>query len=227
MSNVILLVIAVAAIVWLVSKTKRSGNAVEPQSSEAAEIARARAIGDELEREHNRRSKAAVEGNKAATAKAEKARQWVSEAKLNYVIPELLDTVQLWPYWIKLPDDKKWTPPEGVTNIEGLQNRKKPWASWRWNDRLWRVEAEWRPSSLPDDFETENGTYRISVDGELVLDMTLSSDGLRVMWLDALTVGAWVSEIVRFAGERKLDSQALSSASFAKSYQERADRINL
>lgn len=228
MPNLILLFAAAIIAGWLVRNWfKSAARQNELTTPEQQEIDNAKAIGEELEREYQRRSKAAVEGNEAALAKAEKARRWIDDAKLNLVIPELLDTVKLWPYWIKLPGDRKWTPPDGVTKIEGLQDRKAPWASWQWNGHHWRIEAEWHPSSLPDDFETENGTYRVLVDQEPVLDMTLSSDGLRTMWIDALTVGPWVSELVRFAGDRKLESQALSSASFAKSYQQRADRIHL
>ena len=165
--------------------------------------------------------------NKASVEKAYKAQRWIEEARLNIIVPELLDTAQLWPYWIKLPDDKRWSPPVGLSEIEGKQDRKKPWAAWRFDGRHWKIEAEWGPTSTPDSDRPDSGKYRISVDSVLVCDMTLSADDLRTMWVDALTVGPWVSELIRFAGERKLESQALSSASFHRHHKERAENITL
>jgi hypothetical protein len=46
------------------------------------------------------------------------------------------------------------------------------------------------------------------------------------MWIDALTVGPWVSELLAFAGARRSDAQALLSAKSARQYQDRADKIH-
>ena len=120
---------------------------------------------------------------------------------------------------------KKWAAPEGVTKIEGLDDPKSPWAAWRWNDQHWRGEAEWRPSILPDEIEGDIGRCKVFVDQELVLDMTISKDRT-VMWIDALTVGPWVSHLLEFAGVQKSDAQARSSARSARQHQDRADKIH-
>ncbi|MEA3059009.1 MAG: hypothetical protein QOE50_421 [Sphingomonadales bacterium] len=218
------LVAATALFTFLVMRWQRSPlRLLRPQTGEEKEAGRAKAIGEQLDDARDRLSDAASEGNKVALAKAVKAALWVTEARLNFAVPELLEIMQLWPDLAKLPE---WEPPEGVTNVEGLDDAKSPWAAWRWNDIDWRVEAEWRPSILPDEAGIEIGACKVLVDRELVLDMTISSKDLHVMWIDALRVGPWVSELLAFTGARRSDAQALSSEKSARQYQDRADKIH-
>jgi hypothetical protein len=194
-------------------------------TGEQKEAGRAKAIGEHLDDERDRVSDAAVESNKVALAKAVKAALWVTEARLNFAVPELLEIAQLWPGLAKLPD-KKWEPPKDVTNIEGRDDPKSPWAAWRWKESDWRLEAEWRPSILPDEPGVDIGTCKVFVDQELMLDMTISSKDLHVMWIDALRVGPWVSDLLEFTGARRSDAEAVSSARSARQYQDRADKIH-
>jgi len=131
---------------WLRSPTRFS----RPQTGEEQEAGRAKAIGEQLDDERERVSEASIESNRVALAKAVKAALWVTEARLNFAVPELLEIAQLWPSLAKVPG---WQPPRGVTNIEGRDDPKSPWASWRWDDIDWRIEAEWRPSILPEEPE--------------------------------------------------------------------------
>ena len=64
------------------------------------------------------------------------------------------------------------------------------------------------------------------VDDDVVLDMTVSRKDLQVMWIDALTVGPWVSELLAFAGVQASDAKARSSARAARENQDRADKIH-
>ncbi|MEA3079875.1 MAG: hypothetical protein QOF05_1283 [Sphingomonadales bacterium] len=218
------LVAATALITFLIMRWQRSPKRLSrPQTGEEKEAGRAKAIGEQLDDARDRLSDAASEGNKVALAKAVKAALWVTEARLNFAVPELLEIMQLWPDLAKLPE---WEPPQGVTNVDGLDDAKSPWAAWRWNEIDWRVEAEWRPSILPDEAGIEIGTCKVLVDGQLVLDMTISSKDLHVMWIDALRVGPWVSELLAFTGARRSDAQALSSEKSARQYQDRADKIH-
>ncbi len=113
-----------------------------------------------------------------------------------------------------------------MTEIEGLDDPKSPWASWSFNGHHWHIEAQWRPSILPEEIEDDIGTCKVLVDRQLVLDMTISSKDPQVMWIDALTVGPWVSDLLSFAGARTSDAQARSSARSARENQERADNIH-
>ena len=113
-----------------------------------------------------------------------------------------------------------------MTNIEGRDDAKSPCAAWRWNDVDWRIEAEWRPSILPDEPGIEIGACKVFVNHELVLDMTISSKDLHVMWIDALRVGSWVSDLLEFTGARRTDAEARSSKKSARQYQDRADKIH-
>jgi len=116
--------------------------------------------------------------------------------------------------------------PNGVTNIEGLDNAAAPWASWSFDGHHWRIEGEWQPSALPEEIEGNVGTFKVLVDRLLVLDMTISAADPHVLWVDALTVGPWVSELLAFAGARTSDAKARSSARSARKNQKRADNIH-
>lgn len=220
-----LLLIAITALAtWLIMRSVRSpAPDSKPLTGEEKEIGRAKEIGTRLDGARNRTDQASFEGNKLALAKAVKAALWVTEARLNFAVPELLEIAQLWPDWAK---GKEWSAPKGVTQIEGRDDPKSPSAAWRWNKHHWRLEAAWRPSVLAEEPQDENGRFKVFLDQKLVLDMTISSKDLHVMWIDALTVGPWVSDLLEFAGARRSDAQAISSAKFARQYQDRADKIH-
>ena len=140
--------------------------------------------------------------------------------------PRLLKLAQRWLDQSKTRG-KQWKPPEGVTQIEGQDEINSPWAAWVFNGHHWRIEGQWRPSILPEEIEEDIGTCKVFVDHEVVLDMTVSSKDLEVMWIDALTVGPWVSNLLAFAGVQSSDAKARSSARSAKTNQEQADEIPL
>ncbi|MBA3834745.1 MAG: hypothetical protein H0X53_02650 [Sphingomonas sp.] len=79
---------------------------------------------------------------------------------------------------------------------------------------------------MPEELEEEISTCRVLLDQEVVLDMTISSKDRQVMWIDALTVGPWVSDLLTFAGAQKYDAQTLSSDKSARQNQKRADNIH-
>ncbi|MEO6224510.1 MAG: hypothetical protein ABIO80_01465 [Sphingomicrobium sp.] len=197
----------------------------KPLSHEEREIGRAKDIGTQLDGARDRASLVEIERNKIALAKAVKAALWVTESRLNVAVPQLLKMAQLWGGKSKVPG-KQWKPPEGVTDIEGLDDPTAPWASWSFNGHHWRIEAQWRPSALPEELEDDIGTCKVLVDRDLMLDMTISSKDPEVLWIDALTVGPWVSDLLAFAGARTSDAKARSSARSAKVNQERADKIH-
>ena len=194
-------------------------------TGEEQEAGRAKDIGSQLDSARDRANLAEVERNKLALAKAVKAALWVTEARLNFAVPELLKIAQRWRDKSKRRG-KKWTAPDGVTDIEGSDEPNSPWAAWSARDRHWRLEGQWRPSILPEEIEEDIGTCKVFVDHQLVLDMTISSKDLTVMWIDALTVGPWVSELLAFAGEQTSDAQAISSEQSARKHQDRADNIH-
>lgn len=226
MTQSVILVVVTALATWFIMQWLRSRpRPADPLTAEEKEIGRARDIGSQLDGARDRASLAEVERNKLALAKAVKAALWVTEARLNLAVPELLQKAQRWAGQSEVRG-KTWTAPEGVTQIEGSDDPKSPWASWFWNERQWRIEAQWRPSILPEEIEEDIGTCKVFVDRELVLDMTISSKDHTVMWIDALTVGPWVSELLAFAGEQESDAQARSSARSARKHQDRADKIH-
>lgn len=224
MMTTVLIVVVTAIATGLIMHWLRSPPPfIRALTGEEKEAGKAKAIGEQLDVERDRVSEVATEGNRVALAKAVKAALWVTEARLNFAVPELLEIAQLWP-GLAVEQGGKWKAPEGVTDIEGRDDPESPWAAWRWNDQHWRLEAEWRPSIVPDE-PGAIGRCRVLVDQEPVLDMTISGTDLHVMWIDGLRVGPWVSDLLAFTGARRADAQALSSAKSARRYQDRADKI--
>lgn len=226
MTQSVLLVVVTALLTWLVMRWVRSpSNLPASLSPEEREAGRAKDVGTQIDGARDRASLVEVERNKLALAKAVKAALWVTEARLNVAVPELLKLAQLWVGKSKR-GDKKWEAPNGVTQIEGHDDASSPWAAWVFDEHHWRIEGEWRPSILPEEIEEDIGTCKVLVDHEVVLDMTISSKDQRVMWIDALTVGPWVSDLLAFAGVQTSDAQARSSERSARKNQDRADNIH-
>jgi hypothetical protein len=206
---------------WSRSKPDRP-KSLSPQEREAEH---AKEVATRLDGARDRASAFEIERNRLALAKAVKAVLWVTEARLNLAIPELLKMAQL---WMGKSEERgaKWTAPKGVTDIEGFDDAKAPWASWTFDGHHWRIDAQWRPSALPEEIEGDVGSFKVLLDRQLVLDMTISSRDPELLWVDALTVGPWVSELLAFAGARTSDAKARSSARSARKNQARADNIH-
>ena len=224
MTQSLILIALTACVTWLVMFWARSAGVAKSLTMEEKEADRAKNVGVRLDGARDRASVVEIERNKLALAKAVKAALWVTDARLNVVVPQLLKMAQRWASEAEGPD-KKWKAPDGVTDIEGRDDPSAPWASWSFNQHRWRIEAEWGHSELRDENEPDLGTCKVLLDDEVVLDMTVSDKDLQVMWIDALTVGPWVSDLLNFAGARTSDAKARSSARSAKKYQERADNI--
>ena len=226
MTQSVLLVAVTAFLTWFVMRSARSSSARPNRLlAQESEAERAKDVGTRLDGARDRASVAEVERNKLALAKAVKAALWVTEARLNAAVPELLKMAQLWAGKSSVRGEK-WTPPKGVTEIEGLDNSTAPWASWSFDGQHWRIEAQWQLSTLPEEIEGDVGTFKVLVDRQLVLDMTISTEDPQLLWVDALTVGPWVSELLAFAGARTSDAKARSSARSATKNQKRADNIH-
>ena len=226
MTQSLLLVIVTALVTWLLMRWSRSApRLAKLLSLEEKEVGRAKNIGTAIDSARDRASVVEVERNKLALAKAVKAALWVTESRLNVAVPELLKLAQRWVGQSKR-SGKQWQAPEGVTQIEGQDDPNSPWAAWVFDEHHWRIEGQWRPSILPEEIEEDIGTCKVFVDQKVVLDMTVSSKDLQVMWIDALTVGPWVSDLLAFAGVQSSDAKARSSARSARKNQDRADKIH-
>jgi hypothetical protein len=222
----ILLVVVTALLTALVMHWLRSPPPfIRALTGEEQEADRAKAIGNQLDGARDRASTAETERNRLALAKAVKAALWVTEARLNAAVPELLKMAQLWAEKSSARG-RKWAAPKGVTDIEGMDDAEAPWASWSFDGHHWRIDALWQPSALPDEIEGNVGTFKVFVDRQPVLDMTISAVDPQLLWVDALTVGPWVSELLEFAGARSSDAMARSSERSASKNQKRADNIH-
>lgn len=226
MTQSVLLVIITALATWLLLRwTKTKPRLARLLSLEEEEAGRAKEIGVQLDGARERASEVEEERNKLALAKALKAALWVTESRLNIAVPDLLKLAQRWVGQAERRGEA-WHAPEGVTLIEGHDDPNSPWAAWVFDDHHWRVEAQWRPSMIPEEIEDDLGTCKVFVDEKVMLDMTISSKDRQVMWIDALTVGPWVSDLLAFAGVQSSDAKARSSDRSARKNQDRADKIH-
>jgi hypothetical protein len=223
MTQTLLLIAGTALATWFIMRSVRF--VPRALNREEREIRSAKDIGNRLDGARDRASLVEVERNKLALAKAVKAALWVTEARLNFAVPELLKIAQMW-MGQSTDRSKKWKAPKGVTQIEGLDDEQAPWAAWNFNDHHWRIEGQWGASGVSEDMEVDVGACKVLLDGQVVLDMTLSRKDRQVMWIDALTVGPWVSDLLAFAGARTSDAKAHTSARSARENQERADNIH-
>lgn len=221
MTQSILLVIGTALVTWFIMRWARSVPRL--LNREEREIGSAKGIGAQLDDARDRASLIEVERNKLALAKAVKAALWVTESRLNVAVPELLKMAQRWAGQSTAPG-KKWKAPAGVTKIEGSDDAGFPWAAWDNNDRHWRIEGRHGPS-IAEEVDEDLRTFKVLVDHDVVLNMTISGKDGQVMWIDALTVGPWVSDLLAFSGAQTSEAQARSSARSARQNQERADKI--
>jgi len=225
MTQSVLLVVVTALLTWFVMRWARTPDRLRSLSPQEKEAEHAKEIGTQLDGARDRAAVDEIERNRLALARAVKAALWVTEARLNLAVPELLKMAQLWVGKSELRGEE-WTPPKGVTDIEGLDDAEAPWASWSFDGHHWRIEALWRPSAIPEEIEGDVGTFKVLLDRQLVLDMTVSNRDPELLWVDALTVGPWVSNLLAFAGARTSDAKARSSARSARKNQDRADNIH-
>ena len=226
MMQSLMLIVVTALVTWLAMRWMRSRPLpAKALTGEEKEIGRAKKIGSQLDGARDRASVAEIERNKVALAKAVKAALWVTEARLNLAVPELLRIAQLWAGQSKTGGLKS-TAPDGLSQIEGRDDPVSPCASWKSDGHHWRLEADWTPPVLAEEIEGDIGSYKVMVDHELVLDMTINRRDSMVMWIDALTVGPWVSDILSFAGVQTSSAQSRSSAKAARKNQDRADKIH-
>lgn len=153
MTQSVLLVAVTALLTWFVMKwVGWPADRPKAMSAQESEAERARDVGTQLDGARDRASVIEVERNKLALAKAVKAALWVTEARLNIAVPDLLKMAQLWAGKSNVRGEK-WTAPKGVTAIEGLDDATAPWASWSFDGQHWRIEAQWQPSALPEEIE--------------------------------------------------------------------------
>jgi hypothetical protein len=222
MTQSILLVIGTALVTWFIMRWARSVPRL--LNREEREIGSAKGIGARLDEARDRAGLLELERNKLALAKAVKAALWVTESRLNVAVPELLAMAQLWADQSAVRG-KKWKAPAGVTKIEGSDDRESPWAAWDYNDRRWRIEGR-HGLTIAQEIEEDLRAFKVLMDHDVVLDMTISGKEGQVMWIDALTVGPWVSDLLAFSGAQTSEEQARSSAKSARQNQERADKIH-
>lgn len=210
------------------AKSKASG--LEP--AEQAEVDRAVEERKRLEAEARHATVADVEASKAIRQKIARANKIVEEAGLGDDLASLWEMVRAWPSWVKRPTD--WKAPDGFTDISGseLSAIEDSFCQWSWGGNRYELRFVRKQSFSPDP-EWNPRDIHLLLNGEEVAVLNYNQvyheygSGLRHVGVDALTVGPWMTDIVKMEGQLKQEQEGRYRKSIADLDAEKAARLNL
>jgi hypothetical protein len=188
-----------------------------------------------FERQHKARSDS-YHAKKAAIASDEQklvtARKFIETAHLDLALPYVQDETRHWPSWSKLPEDRGWTAPMLLTDIDGTTSAaKETWVQFRAGGSLFRLDMQ--ESRMPADDNNEFAKMQLSVDGQEVLgmgvmrDWTKEYDRWRFVSVDCLRVGPWMTEFVEFYGKLRAIKEGTQEDLMNKYVTDRAGKVDL
>lgn len=210
--------------------TDEHDEVTEDEEPDRAVVRDARRLREALER----RERADLDNHHRSMAgvreKLARARQYITDAGLDRDIPDVWDSIRHWSSWVRLPDGR-WTAPEGVSGITGRGDYKDIWVAWLWGNHSYRLRFAEKANYLPDDYD-RCSEITLEVDEEAVCTISCSKgpesySNWRFTGVDALVVGRWITEFVRFAAFLRADRDASTRATFADFDREKASRMKL
>jgi hypothetical protein len=201
----------------------------EPPSDEERHVAEAKLTREQIDEDDHAAWERHQASLKDVREKLSRARKYMSETSLDSLIPEVWQTVEHWVSWAAMPD--RWTAPEGIHGITGDGDFKDRWVAWMWNDRRYRMHFAEKHNYLPDDYDRLS-QIDLEVDDEPVCSVSCSHgpetyENWRFTDVEALTVGPWMSEFIRMAGQLHAEKEAATRELFSEMDREKAGRINL
>lgn len=181
--------------------------------------------------EHARKAEAeAREASKAAKDKIERANKIVKETGLSEDLGDLWEAVEHWPSWSTLPSD--WEAPLGFSDIHGAEVENSEEVCWRWEGASYQLRYVKRTSFLPD-YEINPREIHLSVNGQEVAALSYNQryddygSSHSYMGVDALTVGPWITDIVRMTEQLRAEDKRSYEETLAEMDEETASRIKL
>lgn len=236
-------IVFIAIIVFLAFRTRRSeSNAQQlitslvepveqvptPLTPEDRDIANAR---EALQAGAAART-AAYNAHKASLAGAQsklrEAEKFARESGLDVAVPWLWDHMQFWPSWKEKPD--QWTPPVGLDDLSGASRDE---VRWTWQGHTFGMLFKKWPSHGFGRDAMDFGTITVEAQGVVVAaitarkDLPKDYDRWHFSGIDALTVGPWIAEFIRFYQEVRLADEARGYAREADYVTAKAARIVL
>jgi hypothetical protein len=209
--------------------TGRSALPSEPPNDEERHVQEARLADEQIRKDEQAAWDQHQRSLEDVRAKLSRARKCLSDSGVDRLVPEVWETVEHWASWVSMPD--RWTPPEGVHGITGGGDDKDRWVAWIWSDRRYRLHFVEKQNYLPDDSDRLS-QIDLEVDEEPVCSISCSQgpesyESWRYTDVEALTVGSWMPEFVRMAGQLRAEKEASSRKFFSDFDREKAARLNL
>ncbi len=196
------------------------------------EIERAMQARMKIEEDARRIATINEEATREAKEKIARAEKIIQETGLDNDIGDLWDAVKHWPSWSSMPD--RWTPPSGFTDISGgaTDNRDQSLTSWVWEGKAYTLTCTEQPNYTPD-YDWNPRDIVLKVDGEEVAALSYNEvfndygSDYKYVLVEALTVGPWMTDIVRLTAQLRLDQSRRLNQMDADYEAQRASRINL
>lgn len=170
--------------------------------------------------------------HKASLASAQstvhEADKFVRESGLDVAIPWAWEHMQFWPGWQEMPD--RWTPPVALDALSGASRDE---VRWTWQGHTFAMLFRKWPSHGFTDDTFEYGTITVESAGGVVAAITARRDFSKdySRWhfggVDALKVGPWITDFIRFYQLARLAHESHGYAREAEAVRARAARIDL
>lgn len=163
-----------------------------------------------------------------AQAKIRGAEKFAKDSGLDVAVPWLWEHMQFWPSWKEKPD--QWKPPVALDDLSGASRDE---VRWTWQGQTFAMLFKKWQSFGPAQDTLDYGTITVESGGIVVaaitakMDLAKEYDRWRFAGIEALTVGPWIAEFVRFYQEARLADEARSYARDADYVTAKASRIDL
>lgn len=163
-----------------------------------------------------------------AKSKLREAEKFAQESGLCVAVPWLWDHIQFWPSWKDKPD--QWTPPVALGALTGASGKEVRW-TWR-GQSFGMLFEKWPSYGFAQDM-LSFGTITVESDGVVVAAITAKTDLSKEYdrWhfsgIDALKVGPWIVDFIRFYQEVRLADEVCGYSRDAEYLTAKAARIDL
>lgn len=163
-----------------------------------------------------------------AQAKLREAEKFARDSGLDVAVPWAWEHMQFWPSWKEKAD--QWTPPIALDELSGTSGDE---VRWTWQGQSFAMLFKKWPSHGFTQDALDFGTITVEADGEVVaaltakMDLSKEYDRWHFSGIDALKVGPWIAEFIRFYQEVRLADEARGYARDAEYVTAKAARIDL
>ena len=163
-----------------------------------------------------------------AQAKLGEAEKFARESGLDVAVPWLWDHMKNWPSWKEKPD--QWTAPVALDDLSGTARDE---VRWTWQGQSFAMLFKKWPSHGFGNDTLDFGTITVEAGGVVVAaitakkDLSKEFDQWRFSGIDALKVGPWIAEFIRFYQQVRLADETRGYARDADYVTAKAARIDL